>query len=82
MERQTQLKDLLSMSVWTYREIMKYNTKIRSKTTAIKIKNMAVKEFDGAVPYGSKYVKTDSVLNCFGTTREKEIERLRQLNEA
>lgn len=81
MERREVLLDLLSKSVWTYQDIMKYDSNIKSKPTAIKMKNRAIAEFDGGVAYGLKYAKTDSVLKCYGTTRDEEIKRLRELNE-
>ena len=52
--------ELVAMPCWTYKEIMQY-ADIDSKTTAIKIKNRATNLFGGKVPYGSQYVKTDSV---------------------
>ena len=65
-------EDLILMPCWTYREIMEYFG-IKSKTTAIKIKNRAIKDQFGSVPYGSQFVKTDSVLALYGTSREREI---------
>lgn len=73
------LFSLLSMPCWTYKEIMLYDTKIKSKATAIKVKNRAIKEFDGSVSYGTQYVKTDSVLSLYGTNREKELNLLKEL---
>ena len=65
-------QDLILMPCWTYREIMEYFG-IKSKTTAIKVKNRAIKEQFGSVPYGSQFVKTDSVLALYGTSRLKEM---------
>lgn len=62
---------LLLKPVWTYRDIMTY-FEVKSKTTAIRIKNRAIKA-GGAVPYGTKYVKSDAVFALFGTEREREI---------
>ena len=64
--------ELLSMPTWTYREIMLF-TGVKSKTTAIRIKDRAISENGGAVPFGSKYVKTDSVLALYGTSRKQEL---------
>ena len=64
--------ELLSMPTWTYREIMLY-LGVKSKTTAIRIKARAIKENGGGVPFGSKYVKTDSVLALYGTSRKQEL---------
>ena len=52
---------------------------ITSKTTAIKVKNRATKLFGGEVPYGSQYVKTDSVLRLLGSSREEELRLLKEL---
>lgn len=76
--------DLLNLPVWTYKEIMQFDNNIKSKATAIKVKNRAIKEQNGVVKYGTKYVKTDSVLALYGTTREEELnilERCISLNE-
>ena len=70
--------NLISMPCWTYKEIMAY-TNTNSKTTAIKIKNRATNLFGGKVPYGSQYVKTDSVLQLFGSSREEELKLLKEL---
>ena len=64
--------ELLQMPTWTYREIMLY-VGVKSKTTAIRIKDRAIKENGGGVPFGSKYVKTDSVLALYGTSRKQEL---------
>ena len=44
-----------------------------SKATAIKIKNRAIKEYNGAVSFGSHLVKTDAVLALYATTRSHEL---------
>lgn len=73
--------ELLRMPAWTYREIMDY-LDVKSKTTAIRIKQRAIDEKDGAVPFGTKYAKADSVLALFGTSREAELALLeRKQNE-
>ena len=72
--------ELLETPAWTYKEIMDYFG-VKSKTTAIRIKNRAINEKDGAVPYGTKYVKADSVLALFGTSREAEKALLEKNNE-
>ena len=52
--------ELLSKPTWSVQEIMNWCEVSRS--TAYKIKDRAVKEFDGAIKYGTERVKTDSVL--------------------
>ena len=69
------------MPVWTYHEIMQYFPHANSKTTAIKIKQRAIKEYQGSVSYGTEYVKTDSVLALIGTSREKELSILKRNND-
>lgn len=71
-------EELLNMAVWTYHEIMEYFPQIKSKTTAIRVKQRAIREMNGAIPYSAKYVKTDSVLALYGTSREKELSILRK----
>ena len=44
-----------------------------SKSTAIKIKSRAIKECNGAVSFGSHFVKTDAVLALYSTTRSHEL---------
>lgn len=63
---------LLLKPVWDYKDIMLY-TNVKSKTTALAIKKKAQKYFNGFVPYGTQYVKSDSVLAIYGTSREKEL---------
>lgn len=72
--------DLLNMPAWTYREIMLY-TGVKSKTTAIRIKDRAIRENGGSVPFGTKYVKTDSVLALYGTSRKQELACIGETNE-
>lgn len=69
--------ELLFKPVWDYKDIMDW-TKVKSKTTAISIKKKAQTKFNGSVPYGSQYVKSDSVLAMFGTSRERELEILKK----
>ena len=65
-------KELLLKPVWDYKDIMSY---FGVKTTyACDIKKRAINEFDGTVKIGSQYVKTDSVLALYGTSRSKELE--------
>ena len=72
-------KELLSKAAWTYRDIMAYFPEIKSKATAIKVKNRAIKEQNGAVKYGIVYVKTDSVLALYGTSRMQELRIINEL---
>ena len=81
MNRYDELLELLSKSVWTVNDIRIYDKDIRSRQTATNIKTKAMYQFDGKVPYGNKYVKVDSVLKLYGTTREKEIENLKKIKE-
>ena len=76
MEKVKRKLDLITMPCWTYKEIMEY-TGTASKTTAIKIKNRAIKLYGGEVAYGTQYVSTNSVLMLMGTTRERELELLK-----
>ena len=64
--------ELLLKPVWDYKDIMLW-TNVKSKTTAIAIKKKAQESYKGYVPYGVKYVKADSVLAMFGTSRENEL---------
>lgn len=69
--------ELLEKPVWDYKDIMEW-TSVKSKTTALAIKKRAQTEFNGFVPYGSQYVKTDSVLKIYGTSREAELKLWRK----
>ncbi len=71
--------NLLKKPAWTYKDIMEFDNNIKSSATAIKIKNRAIKEFNGSVPFGTQYVKADSVLAIYGANRETEIKLLREL---
>lgn len=79
MEEVVKRINLLKKPTWTYKDIMEFDTEIKSSTTAIKVKDRAIKEQSGEVPFGTKYVKADSVLALYGTTREHEIRLLREL---
>ena len=68
---------LLLKPVWDYKDIMAW-TKVKSKTTALQIKKKAQKQFNGYVPYGTQYVKSDSVLAIYGTSRETELNLLKK----
>ncbi len=72
--------NLLAKPIWTYKDIMSYDTSVKSPSTAIRIKNRAIKEQNGGVKYGSQFVKTDSVLALYGTSREVEISLLSKAN--
>jgi hypothetical protein len=65
--------ELLSTPVWSLKDLMEY-LGVKSKTTGIKIKERAFKEHNGAVPYGSRYVKRDAILALLGTNAKKELE--------
>ena len=66
-------QELLSTPVWGLKDLMDY-LGVKSKTTGIKIKERAHKEFNGRVPYGSRYVKRDAILSLIGTTAKHELE--------
>lgn len=78
----TQRINLLKKPVWTYKDIIAFDEEIKSPATAIKVKNRAIKEHNGGVLYGTQYVKTDSVLALYGTSRENEIQLLKELINA
>lgn len=67
-------KEILEIPCWSYKEIMSYYTHIKSKSTAIRMKNEAIKKFNGSVPYGNHLASRDSVLKMLGTTVERELE--------
>ena len=73
----TTKQELLSKPFWSYRDIMQYLNV--SKTTAISIKKRAIKEKSGGVEYGDNFVKADSVLKLYGTSRSEEIEAVKKL---
>ena len=70
-------EELLFKPVWDYKDIMEW-TGVKSKTTAISIKKTAQSKFNGFVPYGTQFVKSDSVLAMFGTSRKEELSLLRK----
>lgn len=69
--------NLIKQPTWTYKEIMKFDNNIKSKTTAIRVKNRAIKEQNGSVKFGTQYVSTDAVLALYGTSRENELKILK-----
>jgi len=70
--------ELLAKPHWDYHDIAEY---VECGTTkAIQIKNRALREFGGSIRYLSQFVSIDSVMECIGTTRAKEIEALKNLN--
>ena len=73
--------ELLLKPVWDYKDIMEY-TNVKSKTTALNIKKKAQKDFNGFVPYGTQYVKSDSVLAIYGTSRKQELDLIKEEKEA
>lgn len=70
-------KELLLKPNWTYHDIADYVD--CGTTKAIAIKNQAAREYGGSIRYMSQCVTVDSVMQCLGTTREKELEAIRQL---
>jgi len=71
--------NLLKKPVWTYKDIMEFDDTIKSPATAIKVKDRGIKEQNGGVSFGTKYVKVDSILALYGTSREQEIKLLKEL---
>ena len=72
-----QRKELLSKPVWNYHDIsIFFNC---GTTKAIQIKNQACKDFAGSIRYMSQYATVESIMQCVGTTRNKEIEILNKL---
>lgn len=69
--------ELLAKNQWDYHDIMLYADV--GATKAIAIKNKAIREHGGGVKYMSHRVTVDSVLECLGTTREKEVEIVSRL---
>ncbi len=69
-----QRKEQLTKPYWNYHDIGFYTG--LGTTKSIQIKNRAVSEFGGAIRYMSQYVTVDSVMQCLGTTRERELEML------
>ena len=67
--------DLVLKPSWTCEDIM--NALDCSRSEAFKIKERAIKEHNGIVPYSRAYVTSDSVLALFGTSREKEFKLLK-----
>lgn len=72
-------KKLLLKPVWDYKDIMKYFDV--KQTFAYSIKERAIKECDGTVRIGNQYVKTNSVLALYGTSREEELEVIKSYEE-
>ena len=72
-------EELLTKPYWDYHDISEYLD--CGSTKAIQIKNQALREFGGSIRYLSQYVTIDSVMECIGTTREREIEVIRKLKE-
>jgi hypothetical protein len=70
-------KELLLKPVWDYKDIMNYFGV--KHTTAYTIKERAIKEFDGTVKFGTQFVKTDSVLALYGTSRKQELDTIKVL---
>ena len=71
-------KDLLEKPVWNYYDVMFY-CHVR-KTKAYEIMTICRKELNGAVRFNPHGVKRDSVLEYLGTTIEKEIYVLKNVN--
>lgn len=70
--------ELVLKPAWSYKDIMEWCEV--SKATAIKIKKRA-QAISEPIPYGNNLVLSDAVLYIYGTTREREIDLLRRLND-
>lgn len=70
--------EILTTPAWSLKQLMSY-LGIKSRTTASRIKERAIKEYNGSVPYGNQYVKRDAILEMYGTTYEKETEILNEV---
>lgn len=71
--------EILQKPIWSYRDVMVFAQCKENK--AYKLIARAQREFDGSVPYGSGFAKSDSILAIFGTTRLKELEIANALSE-
>ena len=65
-------EQLLTKPHWDYHDIAEYLN--CGTTKAIAIKNQAAREYGGSIRYMSQCVTVDSVMQCLGTTRERELE--------
>ncbi len=75
-------RELILKPFWDYKDIQAYFSCQKSK--AFQIKDLAIKEFNGAIPHDPKFVKTEAVLKIYGIDREKEIKLLnngKEVNE-
>lgn len=63
-------RELLDLPAWGIKEIRAFFG--YGKNKAMAIRDRAVKEFEGAVPYSNSMATRDSVLRLFGSTCEKE----------
>lgn len=70
------MNELLLKSYWNYKDIQKYLN--CSKTKAYSIIEIVKQKYNGTIEYEKGLVKSESVLNYLGTTREQEI-RLNKL---
>jgi hypothetical protein len=64
-------KAILSKAVWNCKDIEIYCG--CSRTKAYRLLNLAKDKFNGAVPLGVGYAKSDSVLALYGTSRNEEM---------
>lgn len=63
-------QNLLAIPAWGIKEIRAYIG--CGKNKAMDIRDRAIKEFDGAVPFSGSMATRDSVLRLFGSTCERE----------
>lgn len=59
-------QELLAKAVWNYRDVMIWDG--CNKDKAYRLIERAQNDFNGCVPYGSGYAKTDSILAIYGTS--------------
>lgn len=74
MKKNSEIENLLLKPFWKYTDIMNYAGV--SKGKAYEIMKTCKNKYNGTITYEPKYVTCESVLNYFGTTREKEISLL------
>lgn len=67
--------NLLTKPVWLTKDIIAYTGFGKCKSE--KIKKIAVSKYGGLVKYEPSAVKSESVLNYLGTTREQELSLLK-----
>lgn len=70
--------ELLTTPAWSLKQLMGY-LDIKSRATGIKLKEKAINQYGGSVPYGHQYVKRDAILEMLGTDYKRELEVLNEI---